>query len=134
MKKKEIITYLIFGLLTTVISILSFKLFNNLFGEGLYLFNNILSWIFAVSFAFVTNKIWVFESKEWKFPFILREILFFLGARVFSLIIEEIGLFLFIDTFAVFDTDISKLIMQVIVTILNFVLSKFLVFKKSLNF
>ena len=133
MKKREIALYLVFGVLTTVISLLSFKLFNFLLGENLYLINNVFSWILAVSFAFVTNKLWVFESKEWKSPLIFKEILLFLSARVFSLLVEELGLFLLIDVLGSINPDISKLIMQIIVVILNYVLSKFLVFKKSLN-
>lgn len=133
MKKREIALYLVFGVLTTVISLLSFKLFNFLLGENLYLINNVFSWILAVSFAFVTNKLWVFESKEWKSPLIFKEILLFLSARVFSLLVEELGLFLLIDVLGSISPDISKLIMQIIVVILNYVLSKFLVFKKSLN-
>ena len=133
MKKREIALYLVFGVLTTVISLLSFKLFNFLLGENLYLINNVFSWILAVSFAFVTNKLWVFESKEWKSPLIFKEMLLFLSARVFSLLVEELGLFLLIDVLGSISPDISKLIMQIIVVILNFVLSKFLDFKKSLN-
>lgn len=134
MKKKEVINYLIFGALTTVISITSFKLFNFLLGENLYLLNNIFSWVLAVAFAFITNKLLVFESKEWKIPLIFKEIFLFLSARVFSLLVEEIGLYLMIDIFSVFSADISKLIMQIIIVILNFIFSKFLVFRKSLNF
>ena len=134
MKKREIVLYLIFGVLTTVISLLSFKLFNFLFGEELYLLNNIFSWFIAVAFAFITNKIFVFESKKWESPMIFKEIFLFVSARVFSLILEEAGLFLLIDILAILSPDFSKLIMQIMVIILNFVFSKFIVFKKSLNF
>ena len=134
MKKREIVLYLIFGVLTTVISLLSFKLFNFLFGEELYLLNNIFSWLFAVAFAFITNKIFVFESKKWESPMIFKEIFLFVSARVFSLIVEEAGLFLLIDILAILSPDFSKLVMQIMVVILNFVFSKFIVFKKSLNF
>lgn len=134
MKKREIVLYLIFGVLTTLISLLSFKLFNFIFGEELYLLNNILSWLFAVVFAFISNKIFVFESKKWESPMIFKEIFLFVSARVFSLIVEEAGLFLLIDILAILSPDFSKFIMQIMVIILNFVFSKFIVFKKSLNF
>lgn len=134
MKKREIVLYLIFGVLTTLISLISFKLFNFLFGEELYLLNNIFSWLFAVAFAFITNKIFVFESKKWESPMIFKEIFLFVSARVFSLIVEEAGLFLLIDILAILSPDFSKFIMQIMVIILNFVFSKFIVFKKSLNF
>ncbi len=134
MKKREIVLYLIFGVLTTLISLISFKLFNFLFGEELYLLNNIFSWLIAVAFAFITNKIFVFESKKWESPMIFKEIFLFVSARVFSLIVEEAGLFLLIDILAILSPDFSKFIMQIMVIILNFVFSKFIVFKKSLNF
>ena len=62
-KYRELITYIIFGVLTTIVSLVSFKIFDSLLGEKLYLLTNIMSWIFAVSFAYITNKLWVFESK-----------------------------------------------------------------------
>lgn len=142
MKKiKELIRYMLFGILTTAISIVSFQLFGLIFGTERYLFNNILSWVFAVAFAYVTNKLWVFESMSWSFVVIKSEIPSFLIARFFSLILEETGLYLMIDalkfeniSFKVFGylaTGIllSKLIMQVIVVLSNYLFSKFLIFK-----
>lgn len=140
-KSKELIRYMLFGILTTAISIVSFQLFGLIFGTERYLFNNILSWVFAVAFAYVTNKLWVFESMSWSFVVIKSEIPSFLIARFFSLILEETGLYLMIDalkfeniSFKVFGylaTGIllSKLIMQVIVVLSNYLFSKFLIFK-----
>ena len=139
---REVINYLIFGLLTTAVSILSFQLFGYLLGEDAYLVNNILSWIISVSFAFVTNKLWVFESKEWSFLVLKSEITGFLAARLFSLLVEELGLFLLIGLlnvgkldfeilgFLITGTLIAKVVMQIIVVLLNYFFSKFLIFKK----
>lgn len=139
---REVISYLIFGVLTTLVSILTFQLFGFLLGEELYLVNNILSWIISVSFAFVTNKLWVFESKAWDIRVIKTEISGFMAARLFSLLVEEMGLFLLIDLlnvgklnfeilgFLITGALISKVIMQVIVVLLNYFFSKFLIFKK----
>lgn len=139
---REVISYLIFGLLTTAVSILTFQLFGLLLGEDLYLVNNILSWIISVSFAFVTNKLWVFESKSWHLSIIKTEITGFLAARIFSLIVEEAGLFVLIDLlriekigfefvgFLITGTLIAKFTMQIIVVLLNYFFSKFLIFKK----
>lgn len=139
---REVISYLIFGLLTTVVSIITFHFFGFVFGEKLYLLNNILSWIISVSFAFVTNKLWVFESKSWGFSVLKKEIMGFALARLFSLLVEEVGLFLLIDlarlekfrfeVLGVLITGvlISKVLMQVIVVLLNYFFSKFLIFKK----
>lgn len=141
--KKEILSYLFFGILTTAISVVSFQLFGFIFGDENYLINNILSWIIAVAFAFVTNKLWVFDSKEWSFKILKTELTGFLLARIFSLLLEEIGLFLLIDVlkFGDFSAEllslnltgglISKLIMQVIVIIVNYILSKLVIFKKK---
>ena len=139
---REVISYLIFGLLTTVVSIITFHFFGFVFGEKLYLLNNILSWIISVSFAFVTNKLWVFESKSWGFSVLKKEIMGFALARLFSLLVEEVGLFLLIDlarlekfrfeVLGILITGIliSKVLMQVIVVLLNYFFSKFLIFKK----
>ena len=146
-KKKqiiELIKYLFFGVLTTVVGIGSFKLFDWLIGEKLYLISNVLSWIMAVSFSFITSKLWVFESKSFKKEVVFKEALSFAGARLFTLGVEELGLFLLISVagmknfagFKLFSVGINgnliaKIIVSVIVVILNYILSKFLIFKKK---
>ena len=142
-KYRELITYIIFGVLTTIVSLVSFKIFDSLLGEKLYLLTNIMSWIFAVSFAYVTNKLWVFESKSWQGKTVIKELLGFVGARLFSLGVEELGLWLLIDILnmgalrlSILSLDINgnmiaKVIMQIVVIILNYVFSKLVVFKKK---
>lgn len=142
-KYRELITYVIFGVLTTVVSLVSFKIFDSILGEKMYLLSNILSWIFAVGFAYVTNKLWVFESKSWKAKTVIKELSGFIGARLFSLGVEELGLWLLIDIlnmgtihFGILSFDINgnmiaKLIMQIVVVILNYVFSKLVIFKKK---
>ncbi|MBQ9733575.1 MAG: GtrA family protein, partial [Clostridia bacterium] len=129
------ILYLIFGGLTTLISILSFWLFSLMLGEERYLLSNFLSWVLAVIFAFVTNKTLVFGSKKTDKSTLLREGLEFLGARVFSLGLEEGGLWLLLDAFgmALLPSGdlIAKVIMSVIVILVNYFLSKFIIFKKK---
>ena len=140
----ELIKYIIFGGLTTVVSLVSFKLFDFLLGEKLYLVSNIISWVLAVTFAFVTNKLWVFNSKSWQAKIVLKEAASFAGARLFSLGVEELGLWLLISVlgmgqmqawvlfgFTINGNLIAKVIMQVVVVILNYVFSKFVIFKKK---
>ena len=140
---KELVKYLIFGVLTTVVSLLSFKFFDAVLGQRLYLISNILSWILAVAFAFVTNKLWVFRSKNTEKKVIFRELFSFVTARILSLLIEEGGLWLLIDvlnmgkmqsfkifSFTVNGNLLAKVIMQVVVVILNYIFSKFIIFKK----
>ena len=64
-KYKEIITYVIFGVLTTVVNFAAFWILSRVLGERLYLLNNAIAWVVSVAFAYVTNKLWVFESKSW---------------------------------------------------------------------
>lgn len=141
--KKEVISYLIFGLLTTAVSIITYQAFCFILGDGSYLISNVISWVLAVTFAFITNKLWVFESKSWQWAVVRPQIISFLGARIFSLILEEAGLFLMIDLlgfekisfsiigFAITGTLIAKLVMQFIVVVTNYIFSKFLIFKRK---
>lgn len=124
-KYKEIINYLIFGGLTTLISIVTYAIFTKVFHID-YLISNILSWIIAVLFAYVTNKIFVFESKSKKN---IKEITSFFFFRVVSLIMEMIILYVFVDMLHI-DDLVTKIIAQIIVIVSNYVFSKVFVFKK----
>jgi len=129
-KYEEVINYLIFGVLSTVVSISSFALFNKVFHIH-YNICNILSWILAVSFAFITNKLYVFKSKETN---ILKDLIKFFTSRIATLVIEIIVMFIMVDLLKI-DEMISKIIAQVIVIVLNYVFSKLFVFnnKKTLE-
>ena len=139
-KNKEIILYLIFGVLTTLVSILSFWLLGLVIPSKFYLITNIISCIIAIVFAFITNKSFVFESKSWSKEQLKKEFPKFFGARAFGIGVEELGLWLLIRVCAIKGTEIfsfylngdliAKIIMSVIVIILNYFFSKFLVFKK----
>ena len=86
-KNKEMLLYLLFGGLTTIVSIGSYAWVN--VGLGINeLIANIISWIFAVTFAYVTNKIWVFQSKITGFFDVCREMTKFYGGRLFTLGVE----------------------------------------------
>ncbi len=125
-KYKEIINYLIFGGLTTLISIITYALFAKVFHID-YLISNVLSWIIAVLFAYITNKIFVFESKSKKN---IKEITSFFFFRVVSLIMEMVILYVFVDMLHI-DDLVTKIIAQVIVIVSNYVFSKLFVFKKN---
>lgn len=132
--------YLLFGILTTILSISLFWCLNEILGEEHYLLSNLISWIGAVAFAFVTNKHAVFKSDGKDKATLTREILEFLIARIFSLGAEEMGLWLLLDVaglsgvsftllFTVSGTLISKAIVTALVIILNYLFSKFIIFK-----
>lgn len=129
-KYKEIINYLIVGGLTTFValgvyyaSVLTFLNPNN--GIELQI-ANILSWILAVAFAYATNRKFVFESKD---PNKLKELIKFVTARLLTLFLDMLVMFILV-TLLHFNDKISKLISQVIITISNYIFSKIFVFKK----
>ena len=124
-KHKSVLLYLLFGGLTTVVSIGTYALFLPVVSP---LIANIFSWVAAVTFAYVTNRTWVFASKE-KGLAIIQEVFAFYGGRVFTLGLEEVVLYVFI-TLLFFPPLTVKVFAQVIVLILNYVISKLFVFKK----
>lgn len=127
-KYKEIILYLIFGALTTAVSIGVFALTEYL--EIHELIGNIISWVIAVMFAFFTNRIWVFESRTDSVKSFFKQLLLFCFFRLFTFFVEEFIIFIFI-TILKFNSILIKVIAQVLVIILNFILSKLIVFKKK---
>ncbi len=129
-KNKEIINYLIFGVLTTVVSFVVYFIFAKVFKID-EVISNVISWFFSVLFAFVTNKLYVFESKETGKKTLLKEIISFYLARLFTGVVCDLGVFaLMVKTFKINDV-LSKLVTQVIVIVLNYVLSKLIVFKQN---
>lgn len=127
-KYEEIINYLIMGVLTTLVSIVSYFVFAKIIGIN-YLVSNIISWIISVAFAYITNKIFVFKNnvKEKKQVFI--QIYQFVKFRLLSLVIDILLMYLFVEIIKM-DDMIAKVINQVIVIFLNYVFSKLFVFKK----
>jgi len=126
-KHKEPLLYLFFGVLTTVVSILVFWIFTAVIPTN-ELIGNIISWIFAVLFAFITNRKWVFTSHKKQNLF--SEGIKFYSGRILTLIIEEIIIFIFI-TLLHFNSLTVKITAQVIIIILNYVISKIFVFKNK---
>lgn len=125
-KNKEVLLYLLFGGLTFVVSIASYVFFDVILAMN-ELVANVLSWIFAVSFAFVTNKIWVFGAPSRTVKEFLKQVISFFGGRVATLAIEELILLVFV-TLLMFPSVPVKVVAQVIVIVLNYVISKFFVF------
>lgn len=129
-KHKEIINYLIFGVLTTIVSLSTYYLLVLTFlnpNNSLELqIANIISWIAAVTFAYITNRKYVFNSKNKN---IIKEIIKFYSSRLTTLFLDMIIMFIFV-TLLSFNDKIIKIFVQIIVTISNYILSKLLVFKK----
>lgn len=126
---KEGMRYLVFGGLTTIVNIIVFTLTHDIFDLSTTI-SNIIAWILAVIFAYITNKFFVFYTKAKDKKDLVREICSFFGARVFTLVLETIFLNIFIDTLG-FNSILMKIISNIIVIILNFIFSKIFIFKKE---
>ncbi len=128
-KHKSVLLYLFFGGLTTVISIAVFWLFRYPLGLNELVANGI-SWVIAVLFAFFTNRIWVFRAPTKTAGEFLRQMASFYGGRVVTLLIEEALLAVFITWLSFPDMPV-KITAQIVVILLNYVISKLFVFKKE---
>lgn len=147
-KTKEIISYIIFGVLTTAVSWGSYTLFVNTFKINIF-WSNFLSWVCAIIFAFVTNKLWVFDSKSWNGKLVIKELTSFVASRGATGVLEiflvpaiaKLGfdnIFysaltkLSVSAEILFTNGIySKISVAFIVVVLNYVFSKLFVFKKK---
>lgn len=124
-KCREVLMYLVFGGLTTLVNIVAFFILRKL-SVSVYI-SNLIAWVVAVLFAFITNKLFVFESKDKSK--IGKELISFFGFRILSLGVDMGAMYLLlqvINTGEVF----AKIIANVIVIILNYIFSKLFVFKK----
>ena len=137
-KHKSVILYIIFGGLTTVVDwTVSFLLYY-LWGDAIeatpVLLHgaNVIAWVAAVAFAYITNRIWVFESKRRGFLPILGEIGAFAGGRVLTLLLQEAIMAVFC-TWRGLNEYLFKIIAAVLVVILNYFISKLFVFRKKKN-
>lgn len=125
----DILTYLFFGVLTTVVNYLVYLPCYNILGWSAGI-SNILAWIISVAFAFVTNKPFVFKSHDWSWNVVWPELCKFLGCRIGSGVLETAILMVAVDWLQ-WNGNVWKLITAVLVIILNYIGSKFLVFKKK---
>lgn len=128
-KYKEIISYLFFGFVTTVVNYGVFALCGHVFHLDV-VYSNAIAWVVAVIVAYVTNKLWVFDSKKHDFKTIAKEFAEFVVARLITLGIETVLLWIFVDKLGVNDL-IMKIITNIIVVILNYIFSKFIIFRKK---
>ena len=140
----EIVSYILFGLLTTVVNLLAYWAVNLfagkdyetkvLFTVGSFDFRwiylaNAAAWIIAVLFSFVTNKLFVFESRAKDAKTVARELASFFGARLLSFLIFEELLFGLLSHFM--NSWIAKLVLAVFIVVFNFVASKLVIFRKK---
>lgn len=127
-KYGDVLSYLFFGGLTTLVNYLIYLPCYNLlhWSAGL---SNAVAWVGAVAFAFLTNKPFVFKSHDWSWNVLWPELTKFLGCRVGSGVLETAIIFVTVDLLS-WDGNVMKIITSVLVVIMNYFGSKLLVFRK----
>lgn len=128
-KYKESILYLVFGGLTFLINMITYVFFTRVIKSDV-LVSNCIAWIVAVLFAYVTNKFFVFESKETDLKYILKEFRAFVGCRIFSGVVELVIIFVMATLMGINDLFV-KIVTNIVVIALNFIFSKLIIFKKK---
>lgn len=137
--KAEAFSYLFFGVLTTVVNYTIFVVGLSITNQKQILLVNLVAFVGATLFAYITNKIFVFHSADWQWKQIINEIGKFTGARIFSLCIEQFGLYVatevfYVERYSVCSLNgvvLSKVLLSFVAVLLNYFASKFLVFKKE---
>lgn len=128
-KYKELILYVIVGGATTVVAFVTLFLFEHVLSIRLEI-ANVLSWLCAVLFSFIFNKLVVFESKDKDFKKTLKEFGGFVSARLASLLVDEAIMIIGVRVLGI-NTYIVKCISEVFVVVINYFFSKFIIFKKK---
>lgn len=128
-QKRDVWMYLIFGVLTTLLNYGIYLLFCHLtdFPASVC---NLFAWLAAVIFAFVTNKLFVFRSKDWSRTAVAPEFVKFVGCRLFSGFLETGIIFVAVDLLHCYG-NIIKIFTGVFVVVLNYIGSKLIVFMKQ---
>lgn len=125
----DIFAYIFFGVLTTVVDYLVYLPCYNLLGLSATV-SNVLAWMASVTFAFLTNKPFVFKSHDWSAKTVWPELVKFLGTRLSTGALETIMLMVTADILH-WNGNIMKLVVSVLVVAFNYVGSKLLVFRKK---
>lgn len=126
---KGIILYVIFGLATTAVNMIAYEIAYNRIGI-LNLASTIIAWVLAVSFAFITNKIFVFDSKSFEAHTLKHEIPTFFGCRLLTGVLDVLIMFIAVDIMSR-DGMKWKFLSNILVIVLNYVASKVVIFKKD---
>ena len=127
-KHWDIIAYLIFGVLTTLVNYVVYLPCYNLLGLSAAV-SNAIAWVVAVAFAYLTNKPFVFKSHDWSIKIVLPELTKFVACRIGSGVLETVILLVTVDLLN-WDGNVMKLVTSVLVVILNYVGSKLFVFRR----
>lgn len=137
--QNQVFRYLLFGVLTTICNFLSFTLFFYYFSNQNAMLANVVSFIIATSFAYITNKIWVFNKKSNNLFVIIKEFTQFTTARIFTFLLEHVTLYISIEYFNVGNKIlfgisgilISKFTISMGAVVLNYFISNYMIFNKK---
>ncbi|MDF2594910.1 MAG: gtcA [Clostridia bacterium] len=124
---KQIIRYIIFGIMSTIINYSCYFLFTRVL-DIYYVTSNLISWIVTISFAFIMNKLFVFFSMNWHLKKVVAEFILFVAGRTTSLLVEVVILYTTVEICFINDI-IAKLTAYTVVILLNYFISKLLIFK-----
>ena len=128
-KYKEIINYLIFGVLTTLVNYVSYLILTKACNVD-YMVSTVIAQIISILFAYVTNKLFVFQTKGLSKKEFFKEMFSFFGFRILSLFLDMGFMYLFVDVLHLNDV-IMKLVSNVLIVIANYIFSKVFIFKKK---
>lgn len=126
---KAVILYLVFGGITTIINILTYAICYQILGLG-NMVSNIIAWLLAVIIAYITNKIWVFESKSLDIKNLVHELISFFGCRIITGGIDLIIMYVAVDCIHL-NAIVMKILANFIVIVSNYFASKYLIFKRK---
>ena len=129
LKYKEVILYLVFGGLTTLTNIGAYALFARVFHMNLMAANG-LALALSILFAYVTNKLFVFESKTDSWGAVLQEFASFMACRLATAVLDMFLMYITVSVAGLYDL-LMKVIVNIIVIVLNFVFSKLIICKKK---
>lgn len=128
-KHKSFILYVFFGVVTTLVNIITYYICTRGMNLGRSA-SNVIAWILAVTVAYITNRIWVFDSKVRSAKGLIREIISFFSCRVLTGILDITIMYVFVDILDVYDL-LMKVISNGLVIIINFIASKLIIFKNK---
>lgn len=126
---KELILYVFFGGCTTLINIVSYFACRQVLCMPIVP-ADVIAWLVSVIFAYVTNKLFVFESKSWRPRLVLKESVEFLAARVFSLGVDVVMLYITVTILDFWELPM-KVLANVVVIVINYIFSKWIIFRKD---
>ena len=128
-KYKSFVAYAVFGVFTTIVNIVTYNVcYVNL--EFSNTISNIIAWVLAVTFAYLTNKVWVFDSKSWRWEVLRREVPAFISCRLATGVMDLVIMFVAVDLLG-WHAMLMKLLSNILVIISNYVFSKLVIFKKK---